>query len=203
MDIVENRQIILKNRCKTLGKCLRMLFWIYLLLSLAVLMFWGINALLSPAASFTVEQYGSDAKVGFTMNGKGLYLMVTDTSFYTKEYSCKALFGIVWLIDLGYQILTAAIFWCLSSIFHHIELDESPFTLLCSRLIRSIGFLLLGIFIYKNIVEASVLFLLGPPTARLSLSSKLELALIGGIVICLSHIFEYGVILQQQSDETL
>ena len=85
MDIVENRQIILKNRCKTLGKCLRMLFWIYLLLSLAVLMFWGINALLSPATSFTVEQYGSDAKVGFTMNGKGLYLMVTDTSFYTKE----------------------------------------------------------------------------------------------------------------------
>ncbi|MCM1090653.1 MAG: hypothetical protein NC092_14155 [Butyrivibrio sp.] len=203
MDIVENKQAIMKNRCKSLGTCLRILFWLYILTSLAVLMYWGISALLAPETAYTVEQFGNDAKVGFTVNGRGLYLMVTDTSFHLQDYSCKALYGIIWFIDWGYQALTAAILWCLYSILHHIELGESPFTLFCCRVVRSIGLLLLGIFMYKNIVETLVLFIWGPPTARLSWGSNLELVLIGGVVLCLGYIFEYGVILQQQSDETL
>lgn len=203
MNILENELIIMKNRCKALGKFLRILFWLYIILSLMVLVYWGGRAIFTPESSFNVEQFGSDAKIGFTFGDKGLYLLVTDTSFHMDEYSCKVLFGIVWIIALGYQVLTAAILWCLSSIFHRIRIDEGPFTLFCSRLVRYIGLLLLCIFIYKNVVEAAILFIFGPTTARLSLICNLELALIGGIVLCLGYMFEYGVILQQQSDETL
>lgn len=203
MNILENKLVIMKNRCKTLEKFLRILFWLYLISSLIVLIYLGVRALVTPESSFITEQYGSNAKVGFKIGGMGLYLMVTDTSFHMSEYSCKTLFGIVWLITLGYQALSATILWCLASIFHRIKLDESPFTLFCSHLVRNIGLLLLCVFVYKNVVEAAILFIFGPPTARSQLICKPELVLIGGIVLCLSYIFEYGLVLQQQSDETL
>ncbi|MCM1527041.1 MAG: hypothetical protein NC091_07340 [Bacteroides sp.] len=200
---MENEQIVMKNHCNTLGKILRFIFWSYLILTLLVLLFYGIYALITPETSFYTEQYGSDTKVGFNIGDKGLILLVTDTGFHMGEYSCKVLFGLVWLIAVGYQILSAAILWCLKSIFQRINLDESPFTLFCSNHVRYIGFLLLCIFVYKNVIETAILFILGPSTARLSLISKLELALLGGIVLCLSYIFKYGIVLQQQSDETL
>ncbi len=203
MYILENKQSIMKNRCNALGKFLCILFWVYLILSLMVLIFLGICALVTPESSFIAEQFGSNAKVGFHIGDKGLYLFVTNTSFHMHQYSCKTLFGIVWLIALGYQVLFATILWCLASVFRRIKLDESPFTLVCSHLVRYIGLLLLGVFAYKNVLEAAVLFIWGPPTARTSFVSELELALIGGVVLCLSYIFEYGVILQQQADETL
>ena len=203
MNHLESKQITMKNRCKTLGKLLRICFWLYLILSLVVLVCWGVCAFVTPESSFATEQFGNDAKVGFHIGDLGLYLFVTGTSFHMNEYSGKVLFGIVWLITLGYQALDASILWCLASIFHHIELDESPFTLSCSRLIRNIGLLLLCVFVYKNVVEAAILFIFGPPTARSPLISKLEIAVIGGNVLCLSYIFEYGLVLQQQSDETL
>ena len=203
MNKLEVEQINMKNGCKKLGKILRFLFWFYIILSLAVLFFWGICALVTPESSFFTEQFGSDAKVGFNIGSRGLFMLVTNTSFFMGEYSCKVLFGIVWIIALGYQTLFASILWCLASIFHRINPNESPFTLFCSNLVRYIGFLLLCVFIYKNVVEAFVFFVFGPPTARLSWINNFELALIGGIVFCLSYIFKYGAVLQQQSDETL
>lgn len=203
MDILENKLIIMKKHCKALGKFLSILFWLYLILSLMALIYCGVCALVTPESSFIAEQYGSDAKVGFNIGDKGLFLLVTNTSFHMSEYSCKVLFGIVWLIALGYQALSVAILWCLASIFHRIKLDESPFTLFCSHLVRGIGLLLLCVFVYKNVVEAAILFIFGPPTARSQLICKPELVLIGGIVLCVGYIFEYGLVLQQQSDETL
>ena len=203
MNKLEDKLIIMKKRCKKLGKFLRIIFWLYLIMSLVALIYWGVYALVTPESSFMTEQFGSDAKVGFKNGNMGLYLLVTDTSFHMGEYSCKVLFGIVWLITLGYQALFASILWCLASAFHCIRLDESPFTLLCSHLVRNIGLLLLCVFVYKNVVEAAILFIFGPSAARSQLICKPELVLIGGIVLCLSYIFEYGIVLQQQSDETL
>lgn len=203
MNILENRQEFMKNRCKTFGKLLRILFWGYLIVSTMLLLFWGICAFAAPASAFAVEQFGSDAKVGFRIGGRGLYFMVTNTSFHMGEYSCKALYGIVWIMAWGYGALSAAILWCLASVFRRIQLDEGPFTLSCSRFVRYMGLLFLGLFVYKNVIEAAVLFILGPSTARTALINNLELALIGGIVLCLSYVFEYGVVLQQQADETL
>ena len=203
MNKLENKLIIVKKRCKTLGKFLHILFWLYLIISLMALIFWGVCALVTPESSFITEQFGSDTKVGFKIGNMGLYLLVTNTSFHMDDYSCKVLFGIVWLIALGYQALFASILWCLASVFHRIILDESPFTLLCSHLVRNIGLLLLCVFVYKNVVEAAILFIFGPSTARAPLICNLELALICGIVLCLGAMFEYGIVLQQQSDETL
>lgn len=203
MHNLENEQIVMKNRCNILGKILRFLFWSYLILSLSVLLFYGICALVTPETSFYTEQYGNDTKVGFHIGDKGLILLVTDTGFHMGEYSCKVLFGLVWLIDVGYQILSAAILWYLKSVFQRVNLDESPFTLFCCDQVRYIGFLLLSVFVYKNVIETAILFIFGPSTARLSLIGKLELALLGGVVLCLSYIFKYGIVLQQQSDETL
>ena len=202
MNRLENQQIIMKRRCKKLGKFLRVSFWVYLILSLLALICWGICAFAAPESSFMTEQIGSDARVGFHIGGRGLYLMVINTSFHMGDYSSKTLFGIVWLISFGYQALFAAILWCLATAFHGIQLDERPFTLSCSRLVRSIGILLLCIFFWKNVIETAILFIWGPSTAR-SLVSSPEFAFIGGIVLCLSYMFEYGVVLQQQSDETL
>jgi len=203
MNRLENQQIIMKRRCKKLGKFLRVSFWVYLILSLLALICWGICAFAAPESSFMTEQIGSDARVGFHIGGRGLYLMVINTSFHMGDYSSKTLFGIVWLISFGYQALFAAILWCLASVFRRIQLDEGPFTLSCSRFVRYMGLLFLGLFVYKNVIEAAVLFILGPSTARTALINNLELALIGGIVLCLSYVFEYGVVLQRQADETL
>ncbi len=203
MDILESKQVIMKQHCKTLEKFLRISFGICFILSIGILIYWGISALMAPESSFTVDQYGSDARVGFQNGKAGLYLMVANTSFNMGEYSCKTLYGIVLLLSWGHNVLFMSILWCLVSVFRHIKLDETPFTLSCSRLIRRIGLLLLGRFLYRNFAEAAVLFIWGPSTARLAWLSSLDLAFIGGIVLCLSYIFEYGVVLQQQSDETL
>lgn len=203
MNGLENKLIQMKNRCQAFGKFLRILFWLYLVATILSLIIWGVCALVTPESFFTTEQYGNAAKVGFYTGKKGLYLFVTNTSFHLKEYSSKKLYGILWAIAWGYQIMYATILWCLSSIFRYITSEGSPFTLFCSRLVRYIGLLLLGIFVYKNVLEAAVLFIWGPSTARTALVNNIELAFIGGLVLCLSYIFEYGIVLQQQSDETL
>lgn len=203
MDSLENIQMTMQNRCNKLGKLLHGLFWLYIIITLILLTLWGVCALITPETFFSTEQYGNAAKVGFHTGQKGLYVFVTNTSFSMNGYSSKKLYGILWGITWGYQILYGTILWCLSSLFHYIKSEGSPFTLLCSRQIRRIGFLLLCIFIYKNIFEAAVLFIWGPATARTALVSDLQPAFIGGLVLCLSYIFEYGIVLQQQSDETL
>ena len=203
MNTLENKQINMNNRCKAFGEFLHILFWLYLIVTLISLIVWGVCALITPESLFTTEQYGNAAKVGFYTNKKGLYLFVTNTSFSLDGYSSKKLYGIIWVIAWGYQVMYATILWCLSSIFRCIKSGGSPFTLFCSRLVRYIGLLLLCIFIYKNVFEAAILFIWGPSTARTVLVNDLELALIGGLVLCLSYIFEYGVVLQQQFDKTL
>ena len=203
MNTLESKQINMKNCCTTLGKYLHILFWLYLIVTIMLLIVWGVCALITPESFFMTEQYGNAAKVGFYTGGKGLYLFVTNTSFSVDGYSSKKLYGIIWVIDWGYQIMYATILWCLSSIFRCIKSEGSPFTVFCSRLIRYIGLLFLCVFVYKNVLEAAILFIFGPSTARTSLVNNLELVLIGGIVLCLSYVFEYGVVLQQQFDETL
>ncbi len=197
-----NEEMIMKRRCTTLGKFLRIVFWLSLTAAILIMLYLGVHALAAPESAFIVDQFGSDARVGFRIGNREFYLMVTDTSFHMGEYSCKALFGIVWVTALGYQILFGAFFWCLVSVFWRMQSDEGPFTLQCSRLIRRMGLLFLGMFVYRNVVESAVFFIFGPSTARIWISG-LELALTGGVVLCLSCIFEYGAVLQRQSDETL
>ena len=100
MNKLEVEQINMKNGCKKLGKILRFLFWFYLILSLAVLFFWGICALVTPESSFFTEQFGSDAKVGFNIGSRGLFMLVTNTSFFMGEYRCKVLFRLACIIAL-------------------------------------------------------------------------------------------------------
>lgn len=202
MDRPEKEQLIMKNRCAKLWKFLSILFWLNLAAAILVMSYLGIRALAAPESAFTVEQYGSDARVGIHLGRMGFYLLVKDTSFHMGDYSGKALFGLVWGTALGYQVLVGAILWCLSSVFRRIRMDESPFTNVCCRRIRWIGLLIAGLYVYRNVVENAVFFIFGPSTARIW-TSGLGLVLIGGVVLCLSCMFEYGAVLQQQADETL
>lgn len=117
----------------------------------------------------------------------------------------KAQFVLVlWFICqlLGYTIFLQML-GCLRWIFIHISDGSSPFTNENSRLIRKAG---LFTMIYGMII--SLLFpvlcvIFGLSSFYFEFEALMVAVLLGAVIVALSYIFEYGTVLQQESDELL
>src|SRR5699024_3145670 len=99
-------------------------------------------------------------------------------------------------------IVAIGIFWCLRVIFRNIDRSESPFCGKNVRMIFGIGILVI-VYAHVRCLLFPVLYLLvGVGGGNLAVVNPAAVVL-GLLIISLSYIFEYGVTLQRESDETL
>jgi hypothetical protein len=102
---------------------------------------------------------------------------------------------------IAYLALLAAMLRSMGKIFSEIRKTLLPFTTANAQRLKkaSIYMELLGVVPFLIGVAGNVV--LSVPVEPIPLS--LELLLAAAVLYCLAHIFEYGVLLQQQADETL
>ena len=100
------------------------------------------------------------------------------------------------------NIIFAAIFWFIRQIFRNIEKFDTPFVKENSRAILAMGITVVVLcYVQENLFPLiSYIQGTGNPTFTLIDFG----CLFPGIqFLCLSYIFEYGCVLQRESDETL
>lgn len=200
-----------KARCSEFGLACRAGFWI----AVAFLVFYigaWIYLGLQPESSFHVSladtPSGTIGAAYFTGDSTedeenltviefSRDVLAVDAANAPKSVYLAGHFGRVLL-----TFMIAVILWLLRKIFLNIERQETPFMKENCRAIFRIG---IAVIVY-NYIQGSVL----PVTAAAMGVGKLSFSIIdlaavgaGLPFICLSYIFEYGCVLQQEADETL
>ncbi|WP_162921793.1 DUF2975 domain-containing protein [Listeria costaricensis] len=141
--------------------------------------------------SFNVDR--SDALFSVSTSFKAV---VDDGKSYQTEQN--------WTIFIAVTIallLMAVALWLASLIFRDMKNGKTPFQKLTVKRLKRIGTLALSYAIIPQVFYAVVYSLLIPGfEITLSIGTAFILAL---LLFCMAEIFNYGVSLQQQSDETL
>lgn len=202
---------VLKARCDATGLVIRMIFWIYAVY-LVIMLGIGFYMISRPGNEFSLRLLDT----GNGLAGYGFYCGNLEVDFARGALSEAALHGekLIYLTGyfcgFGVKWLYLAVLWQVAGIFKSIDRDTSPFVRQCCRKIFSIGVLIIAAGFVRNGLFANVLgimHVLGISEAGLARSGNspawFGYLLAGVIVICLSYIFEYGMNLQIESDETL
>lgn len=196
---------VVKARCETIGTVLRFLFWAYAVF-VAALLALGIWMAIQPADQFSI--YLADTGNGIA--GYGYWLGGLEVDFLRDSLTESAVNSPKWVYLSGFltgflrRVLTLAILWNIRNIFKMIDAGGTPFLQMNSRAVFQAGVLMIA----DGVIECGVLPMLW---SVLGVCGRVNLGdlywwkclLAGGIVICLSYIFEYGTVLQRESDETL
>ena len=92
--------------------------------------------------------------------------------------------------------------WYLKEIFRNIKRFETPFIKENSRAIFGMGVALMIILAVKENLFLFLTFIKGVGAQSIG-SANFAWIVVGAVFFCLSAVFEYGRVLQQESDETL
>ena len=196
---------VLKARCDNLGVVIKLIFLVY---AIYLIIFLGVGLWMFFQSPGNFEIRLLDTGNG--MAGYGFFKGNMEVDFARNLLNAKAVESpkIVYLI--GYfggfvmKLITLAILWNIKNIFKRIDEDYSPFIKQCCKSIFSIGVLIIVSAFVKSVLLSTVLGIAGYFSGSGGLASGFWQGLvIGGIIICLSYIFEYGMSLQIESDETL
>ncbi|WP_268624993.1 DUF2975 domain-containing protein [Paenibacillus alvei] len=87
-------------------------------------------------------------------------------------------------------------------IFKDISKDYTPFVAKHMKRLKRISLLIASMAIIPGFVEIAMIQMV-TPAARVNVSFELFYILVAVVFFCLAQIFDYGRMLQQQSDETL
>ncbi len=196
---------VLKARCDSLGIVLRLIFWayaIYLLIFLGV----GLWMAFQSRGNFQINLLDT----GNGVAGYGFFKGGLEVDFARNLLNERAIETPKAVYLMGYfggfavNLLTLAILWHIKNIFNKINQDDSPFINQCCKSIFAIGVLIIASAIVKSALTPTLLGMSGYLNSSNGTSGGFWYRLItGGIIICLSYIFEYGMSLQIESDETL
>ena len=196
---------ILKARCDSLSVVLKLLFWVYAIY-LIIFLGTGLWLMFQPSGDFGIRLldtgngiagYGffkGGLEVDFArdlLNGKS---MESPKNVYLAGYFC----------GFAVKAITLAILWNIKNIFKRIDEDHSPFMNQCCKSIFSIGVLVIISAFVKSAFVPTALGITGYLESACATSAGFWYSMIiGGIIISLSYICEYGTSLQIESDETL
>ncbi|MCM3039982.1 hypothetical protein M3201_09775 [Paenibacillus motobuensis] len=95
-----------------------------------------------------------------------------------------------------------AMFLIARAIFKDISKEYTPFIAIHTKRLHAISILMIGLAIVPGVVEI-IMIQLVQPTIKTNVSFELSYLVVAVIFFCLAQIFDYGRLLQQQSDETL
>ncbi len=196
---------VLKARCDNLSVVVKLIFWIYVIY-LIIFLGIGVWMLFQSQGNFEINLLDT----GNGVAGYGFFKGNMEVDFTRNLLNEKAMESPKIVYLTGYfggfviKLITLAILWNIKNIFKRIDEDYSPFIKQCCKSIFSIGVLVIVSAVVKSVLVPTVLGIAGYFNASSGSASGFWYSLImGGIIICLSYIFEYGMSLQIESDETL
>ncbi|MEK4517028.1 hypothetical protein NSS64_17190 [Paenibacillus sp. FSL H8-0122] len=104
--------------------------------------------------------------------------------------------------DVARLCLIIFVLFLVRMIFKDISRDYTPFVAKHTKRLKLISLLMAGIAFIPGLVEVVLIQIIDPVTFVYA-SFELFFVLVAIVFFCLAQIFEYGRMLQQQSDETL
>nr|WP_076776839.1 DUF2975 domain-containing protein [Lachnoclostridium phocaeense] len=199
----ESQGNIVKTRCSEIGMACRILFWISVLVLVAAAV-WGIYMGTRSSDAFWIILTDVEGEFhGIVASGQGQSaVFARGVLRESAREQPKLCFMIAVAEMLMNMLIGVCILGMLRIIFQNIEKTETPFLPENARVVRRIGLLLiLYSFIHKCVIPF-VCLALGVGGGNINVVDIKGL-LLGGLVVSLSYIFEYGSVLQKEADETL
>ena len=195
---------IVKARCDNIGMVMRLLFWICAALTAvsAGMLVWMITR---PAAGFTLRLLDTgNGLAGFCFYNGGWEIdLPRDMAAQGAVSKPKLVYLLAGLFGLVRSGFVLAILFQLRGIFRSIDLGGTPFLHQNVRAVFGIGCLLIARGCVNGFLMASTFSFLRLGGGADTASDFWSGLLLGAVVICVSYLFDYGAVLQTQSDETL
>jgi Protein of unknown function (DUF2975) len=176
----------IQKTSKILAVCLRMLCIILLVVTMAEI-----------AAILWLTQVSGD-EIPAAINTMSSILLHTDHSDYTKSDLIITFSG-----EIVRLCLIMVILFISGRIFKDISKDYTPFVAKHMNRLKRISLLIAGMAIIPGLVEILMIQIITPLATMVNVSFELFYILVAVVFFCLAQIFDYGRMLQQQSDETL
>lgn len=200
--MLNNTQNILSKKCESIYTVLKVCYFLsfFILLGFCVFSFW-ISTL--PQENFFTETIKiNDTTLGFiSVNQKFTvsFSNIVELPFLSNPkmmYIAHLIFSIISIL-LGTYVLKY-----LTKILKNIVRTGIPYTTDITSSIFKIGILIMFYGFFQKTIVPLILSLLGINQWNIQIIDPFTL-LIGGVVICLSYVFSYGLQLQKEADETL
>lgn len=209
---MKDEKTIMKERCDLWGSGFSVVFWVIAAFEVLLLIS-GIWLAFQPASEFSAILTDTPAGVQGIIRFSGL------KEGFMAEFLSEMQFepGIlneaagqmpkyVYLADLfsnaAVGMGVVPFLWYLKEIFRNIKRFETPFIKENSRAIFGMGVALMVILAAKENLFLFLTFIKGVGAQSIG-SANFAWIVVGAVFFCLSAVFEYGRVLQQESDETL
>lgn len=175
----------IQKTSKILDVCLRMLCIMLLVVTMTEI-----------AAILWLAQVSGD-EIPAAINTMSFIFLHTGHSDYSKSDLMITFSG-----DIVRLCLIMVILFIAGGIFKDISKDYTPFVAKHMKRLKRISLLIAGMAIIPGVVEIAMIQMV-TPAAKVNVSFELFYILVAVVFFCLAQIFDYGRMLQQQSDETL
>lgn len=203
---------IMQQRCEEFGMLCKVIFWLTAVYT-AALVVMGIWIGIHPESDFTVALSGSAVGLTGTASFSGIEYGGVGASILVAEFeqnvlsnaaqeNPKTVFLVGFVGRIATTVIILLIFWCLRRIFQNIDKFGTPFCRENTKLIAWMGILFIVNYYVKNTIIPLLCMAFGFGGGNFELIN-FGVLLLAAPLFCLSYIFDYGSVLQQEADETL
>lgn len=197
-ESVKNKMI---TRCKWIWGISNTIFILsFIVLMLAVLFDFAL--FLKPASAFAIDFWGGDSVLVHFSSIQGEFPSNGLTT--TLATNAKVICLVLWNVEILLFLPRLYIFWKVSNLFDsfHSDGEQTPFTKENCKSLSKISYALILIGLISKMLPNIVLVMF-KSAKFLGVTFDVNYVFLGCIVLALSYFFEYGVVLQQESDELL
>ena len=209
---MKDEKTIMKERCDLWGSGFSVVFWVIAAFEVLLLIS-GIWLAFQPASEFsailTDTPAGVQGIIRFSGLKEGFMAGLLSEMTFDPGILNEAAGQAPKYVYLANHFSNAAVgigvvffLWYLKEIFRNIKRFETPFIKENSRAIFGMGVALMVILAVKENLFLFLTFIKGVGAQSIG-PANFAWIVVGAVFFCLSAVFEYGRVLQQESDETL
>lgn len=209
---MKDEKTIMKERCDLWGSGFSVVFWVIAAFEVLLLIS-GIWLAFQPASEFsailTDTPAGVQGIIRFSGLKEGFMAEFLSEMTFDPGILNEAAGQMPKYVYLANHFSSVAagmglvpFLWYLKEIFRNIKRFETPFIKENSRAIFGMGVALMVILAVKENLFLFLTFIKGVGAQSIG-SANFAWIVVGAVFFCLSAVFEYGRVLQQESDETL
>ena len=209
---MKDEKTIMKERCDLWGSGFSAVFWVIAAFEVLLLIS-GIWLAFQPASEFsailTDTPAGVQGIIRFSGLKEGFMAEFLSEMQFEPGILNEAAGQMPKYVYLANHFSSVAagmglvpFLWYLKEIFRNIKRFETPFIKENSRAIFGMGVALMVILAVKENLFLFLTFIKGVGAQSIG-SANFAWIVVGAVFFCLSAVFEYGRVLQQESDETL
>ena len=209
---MKDEKTIMKERCDLWGSGFSVVFWVIAAFEVLLLIS-GIWLAFQPASEFsailTDTPAGVQGIIRFSGLKEGFMAEFLSEMQFEPGILNEAAGQMPKYVYLANHFSSVAagmglvpFLWYLKEIFRNIKRFETPFIKENSRAIFGMGVALMVSLAVKEDLFLLLTFIRGVGAQSIG-SANFAWIVVGAVFFCLSAVFEYGRVLQQESDETL